>query len=1070
MIRFDNVTTVISNIQSRGRARHVNSKYVLMVSNDDDETVEKINKLELNEVEMNENLQEKMASEPNYELDHAITVTDDTFFEIESGAKITIFTSVSAIHQYCNLLPRDSFANLKPIFSTGPVMIPSVGYQGHSIKWVSSLQLPVNAPENCRFISGKPCQSFEDAKRVVALEAIKHLYAAGCFDQRLKPVRFKVGPVSGPVDYDDAVRAAQGIKNIGGKLNQLKSYTVSLPEIFTKKTFPFCKFEYELDSDDMVISEDSQAAARKTLPGEIKVKRGDIPEETKDGYITIFKLDDDGLERILNLAIVLPFTMPNTAINDTHMIMMGSKPFKVEFLPCNVPILIDSNRNLMLQQFSTALFFNALLRTPPPPEDRENEYLMPVIPLINGEEAFYNRDNSEKLESLVDWKTLEVVAKTHWANLRRTSLNEDLKDEEGFKYSHKVGGDSVQSDSNVIYDYAKIFAELGQELIVGDQAYWNRKYQVYKVMPDFTPFNKKTEGFDSVASFYKHRLRISVPIDENQPVLLAVPLPQMYQSGTTEKVTRNTVVHLIPQFCSPFPLSATLMTESAIFIPLIIQDLYQRLSTLEIQKRLNLTDVTTPALFQAAFTSSGTQFFENYERLEFLGDSYLKMHLSIHLFAEHPTRDEGWLTRSRIALERNKNLLAYSIGHHLPNALLPTSVSRKTWAPPMRYQQIVKISDKGAADIVEAVMGACIVANGAYGGGKALVEFFGTDFLANIADYHESMLTIYSPSIDSEENAQYQQLLKKLHDKLGYKFKNALLAVEAITHTSAVEMYGLSACFQRLEFLGDSILGFIIGHQLYQRSEKFNPGDLSNLKSELVSNQFLAVASLRIGLPKLIIHAVPAVAHALSEFGRRVEEAQKKRTKLTPPSSPGDENSESLFWNDLPPAPKIASDILEALIGAVFLDSGCDLDAVQDVIQRVLIQPWWRMFISDGDVRPAVSNPVRDLHLYVESSGCTEFYWKWEQIEGDDKYCCIIIKHKEVLAKAVATSKRIAKRMAAIEVAPLLKAMSESNLDNNCKCIEQKKKGVLNEDLNKGGFELDEILKDGFNEKKNIFT
>ena len=83
--------------------------------------------------------------------------------------------------------------------------------------------------------------------------------------------------------------------------------------------------------------------------------------------------------------------------------------------------------------------------------------------------------------------------------------------------------------------------------------------------------------------------------------------------------------------------------------------------------------------------------------------------------------------------------------------------------------------------------------------------------------------------------------LKLLEKKVKYKFKNKDLLKYAMTHkTYAFEAETPLEFNERLEFLGDSILGFIVAEQLYKGNRYFSEGELTRRRSTLVNNSFLA--------------------------------------------------------------------------------------------------------------------------------------------------------------------------------------------------------------------------------------
>ncbi|MFT4724177.1 MAG: ribonuclease-3, partial [Colwellia sp.] len=77
--------------------------------------------------------------------------------------------------------------------------------------------------------------------------------------------------------------------------------------------------------------------------------------------------------------------------------------------------------------------------------------------------------------------------------------------------------------------------------------------------------------------------------------------------------------------------------------------------------------------------------------------------------------------------------------------------------------------------------------------------------------------------------------LTRLSKKLGYTFNDNDLLLQALTHRSAKGTHN-----ERLEFLGDSILGFVIAEVLYQQFPSHDEGDLTRMRSSLVRGVTLA--------------------------------------------------------------------------------------------------------------------------------------------------------------------------------------------------------------------------------------
>jgi ribonuclease-3 len=131
--------------------------------------------------------------------------------------------------------------------------------------------------------------------------------------------------------------------------------------------------------------------------------------------------------------------------------------------------------------------------------------------------------------------------------------------------------------------------------------------------------------------------------------------------------------------------------------------------------------------------------------------------------------------------------------------------------------------------------------------------------------------------------------LASLQAALGHQFTDVSLLEQALTHRSHSAHHN-----ERLEFLGDSVLNFVVAALLFKRFAKIDEGDLSRLRANLVKQASLADIATRLSLSQYL----------------RLGEGELKSGGFRRPS--------------------ILADALEALFGAVFLDGG--FDAAQKVI------------------------------------------------------------------------------------------------------------------------------------------
>lgn len=150
-------------------------------------------------------------------------------------------------------------------------------------------------------------------------------------------------------------------------------------------------------------------------------------------------------------------------------------------------------------------------------------------------------------------------------------------------------------------------------------------------------------------------------------------------------------------------------------------------------------------------------------------------------------------------------------------------------------------------------------------------------------------------SVSREEKLQF------LYNQLGYNFKNPVLLDLALSHSSWSYEQGLEQpslnCNERLEFLGDSVLGLVISHYLYTTFSDAPEGELSRMRANLVNTNSLAECAQRLGVGPCL-------------FLGKGEEMQDGRHKVS-----------------------ILANALEAILAAIFLDGG--MKAAAKVIKRV---------------------------------------------------------------------------------------------------------------------------------------
>ncbi len=183
--------------------------------------------------------------------------------------------------------------------------------------------------------------------------------------------------------------------------------------------------------------------------------------------------------------------------------------------------------------------------------------------------------------------------------------------------------------------------------------------------------------------------------------------------------------------------------------------------------------------------------------------------------------------------------------------------------------------------------------------------------------------------------------LKEFQEIIGYKFKNESLLKVALTHSSyAHENKGKNTEYnERLEFLGDSVLGLIVSRYIYENYPQLPEGRLTKMRAAVVCEKSLFECAQNIDLGKYLILG----------YG---EDHTGGRTRMS-----------------------ILSDAYEALIAAIFLDSNLDvvkewvLGQLYDAIEAAAKGKIFKDFKTEFQEKAQVSGDVNIKYIVVDSKG-----------------------------------------------------------------------------------------------------
>lgn len=222
--------------------------------------------------------------------------------------------------------------------------------------------------------------------------------------------------------------------------------------------------------------------------------------------------------------------------------------------------------------------------------------------------------------------------------------------------------------------------------------------------------------------------------------------------------------------------------------------------------------------------------------------------------------------------------------------------------------------------------------------------------------------------------------ISRLSKKIGYSFTQPGLLLQALTHRSAKGQHN-----ERLEFLGDSILGFVIAEALFEKFPKHDEGDLTRMRSSLVKGVTLAEVGRDFNLGEHLILG----PGELKSGGHRRE--------------------------------SILEDAIEAIIGAVYLDS--------DITQcKQLILTWFDQRLNTIKPGNEQKDPKTRLQEYLQGRKIPLPVYDVIDTSGQSHNqqftirCVTEVLNTEVIAKG--TSRRKAEQAAAEQVLILLEQVS----------------------------------------------
>ncbi|KAL5527188.1 hypothetical protein ACEPAG_5979 [Sanghuangporus baumii] len=676
-------------------------------------------------------------------------------------------------------------------------------------------------------------------------------------------------------------------------------------------------------------------------------------------------------------------------------------------------------------------------------------------------------------------------------------------------------------------DLQTLVIDIEDAMIQDRWAEFTRRYYCVKMRPDLTPLSKPEDSlrekeFDNFVEYCKARRKEFAGLQNYKQPLIEVDLCPMLVSHLnpiarpTAESKHAPAKYLIPELCAKCTIPASAF-RTACLLPSILSKLDDILLIKELNAKYFDHSIAESQLL-AAVSSPSTLADVDYERLELLGDAYLKYLSSIYLFVTFPTLHEGALHLSRQRIISNRSLLKNANRCGLPQYIQSKPFTPKSWAPqnfilyrPPKARQedesmdileqeleegelppeknsdaarketidmkssfsnnsVLVVSeedgfgksaddqpetgaqskkagkkkqeslttqwlgDKAVADVAEAIIGAAYVTGGreiALKVTKALN--IPVPHIDRWSDFGRKALAP-PPEVTAKLPTGSIQAVEAI---IGHKFNHPHLLAQALTHASISGNEMTS--YERLEFIGDAILDFLVIRHIFDRDITLSPGALTFLKGAMVSNAALAAVCIWSGLHEHLLFESASLENNIQTYADELYDKQMTEYE----HATREARQPGQYWIDIEP-PKALSDVVESILGAVYVSDNFSPVGAEAFFDKILA-PFYDQHIT---LHTLSHHPTKILFELLQSQGCQSFELVKEPI--DPRYNeyghtveSLIVIHGIILATATDTSvNSCARRVSemaldAIEGDPLF-----MNRHCDCRALSQARKAA----------------------------
>ncbi|KAI5893780.1 uncharacterized protein SCHCODRAFT_02747718 [Schizophyllum commune H4-8] len=595
-------------------------------------------------------------------------------------------------------------------------------------------------------------------------------------------------------------------------------------------------------------------------------------------------------------------------------------------------------------------------------------------------------------------------------------------------------------------------------VVQGRRSEMTRRYFFMGVRRDLTPLSKPADSprealYENIFEFARSASRdLKTLEDFNQPLIEVERIPQAHNCLTLMQGPPDKgdvpAKYMIPELCFKITIPASVM-RTALLLPSVLT----RIDEIFLVKELNaihFNHIIAEDLLHAALTTPSAGFDRNYERLELYGDAFLKYLASLHLFVmSHHNDSEGKLHAARRPLISNQKLMECSLALGLPSFVIGKPFVIRFWGPanfrmnppggsaekgkekeqgkvaetpppasdavganqgeggggkkrrkkkkgePNDGQIQQMLSDKALADVVEAILGAAHLSAGR-DGGLQVAKALGLPVAKNADIWDDFKAQVSMHATPSAVSFLRPGTIDGVQSVIGQKLNKPELLALALTHANNSSPLGN---YERIEFLGDALLDFQVVEYVYRKYTQQPPSVLTLLKSAMVGNSPLAAICAESGLYRHLHQKSHQIQQSINTYLTALQKAKQKEYA----AADDDLRERGQYWFDVNP-PKALSDIVESIVGAIYISDDLEWTGVQQLFKHFL-QPFYEKHIR---MNTLAVHPTKILLELVQSQCCHKLELVKSASAGQTQ--CNVLLHGAVIASKTAVNGVLAAR------------------------------------------------------------